>query len=102
MGLLDLFAKPAPTLSRLPTGSFTLDRDGGIIVSTVPSSFPIMTVQDIGQRVLDTFREAREAQLPLSELVIHFGGFKIVARELRGGAIVYLSPKNIITPTKQA
>lgn len=100
MGLLKLFSKPAPsTLTSLPTGSFTLDRDGEIIVSTVSSSFPAVTVKDIGQRVLDTFSEAREAQLPLAELVIHFGGFKIVARELRGGAIVYLRPKNIITPT---
>lgn len=100
MGLLNLFSsKPAPALTSLPTGSFTLDRDGEIIVSTVSSSFPALTVKDIGRRVLDTFREAQEAHLPLAELVIHFGGFKIVARELRGGAIVYLSPKNIITPT---
>lgn len=100
MGLLNLFSKPvAPTLTSLPTGSFTLDRDGEIIVSTVSSSFPTLTVKDIGRRVLNTFREAQAAQLPLAELVIHFGGFKIVARELRGGAIVYLRPKNIITPT---
>ena len=100
MGLLNLFSKPAPaTLTRLPTGSFTLDREGQIIVSTVSSTFPAPTVQDIGRRVLDTFREAQQAHLPLSELVIHYGGFKIVARELRGGAIVYLSPKNLITPT---
>lgn len=100
MGLLNLFSKPPPTtLTRLPSGSFTLDRDGEIIVSTVSSTFPVLTVKDIGQRVLDTFREAQEAHLPLAELVIHFGGFKIVARELRGGAIVYLSPKNIITST---
>lgn len=99
MGFLNLFSKPAPTLTSLPTGSFTLDRDGEIIVSTVSSSFPTLTVKDIGRRVLNTFREAQAAQLPLAELVIHFGGFKIVARELRGGAIVYLSPKNIITPT---
>ena len=100
MGLLNLFSKPGPsTLTRLPAGSFTLDREGEIIVSTVSSTFPVLTVKDIGRRVLDTFREAQEAHLPLAELVIHFGGFKIVARELRGGAIVYLSPKNIITPT---
>lgn len=100
MGLLNLFSKPVPSsLSRLPTGSFTLDREGEIIVSTVSSTFPALTVKDIGRRVLDTFREAQEAHLPLAELVVHFGGFKIVARELRGGAIVYLSPKNIITPT---
>lgn len=99
MGLLKIFSKPVPTLTSLPAGSFTLDRNGEIIVSTVASSFPVLTVKDIGRRVLDTFREAQEAQLPLAELVIHFGGFKIVARELRGGAIVYLNPKNTITAT---
>lgn len=101
MGFLNLFSKSSSTttLTRLPSGSFTLDRDGEIIVSTVSSTFPVLTVKDIGRCVLDTFREAQEAHLPLAELVIHFGGFKIVARELRGGAIVYLSPKNIITAT---
>ena len=99
MGLLNLFSKPTPTLTRVPSGSFTVDREGEIIVSTISSTFPVATVKEIGQRVLDTFREAQEAHLPLAELVVHFSGFKIVARELRGGAIVYLSPKNIITPT---
>ena len=99
---MNLFSKAdAPTLTRLPSGSFTMDRDGEIIVSTITSSFPTLTVQEIGRTVLDTFREAQEAHLPLAELVIHFGGFKIVARELRGGAIVFLSPKNTVTPTKQ-
>ncbi len=101
MGLLDLFSKEAPALIRLPSGSFTLDRDGDIIISTVPSSFSRPTLQDIGRRVLETFREARAAHLPLSELVVHFGGFKIVAREMRGGAIVFLSPQTLITPADQ-
>jgi hypothetical protein len=101
MGFLNLFSKSttAPALIGLPSGSFTVDREGEIIVSTVSSTFPVTTVKDIGRRVLESFREAREAQLPLAELIVHFGGFKIVARELRGGAIVYLSPKNLITPT---
>jgi hypothetical protein len=102
MGLLNIFSKTdMPGLSRLPSGSFTMDRDGEIIISTVSSSFPAETVQDIGRQILDTFRQAQEAHLPLSELIIHFGGFKVVARELRGGAIVFLNPKYTITPTKQ-
>ena len=93
MGLLSLFTKAAPTLVRLPTGSFTVDREGGVLVSTLPSSFPVDLVRDIGEQVLACFRDATVAQLPLSELVIIYPSLKVTAREVRGGAIVYLSAK---------
>ena len=101
MGLLNLFAKTEAALTRLPSGSFTIDREGSLIVSTVSSSFPSATIEEIGRRVLETFREAQALNLPLAELIVHFGAFKIVARELRGGAIVFLTPKNTITAPKQ-
>jgi hypothetical protein len=94
MGLLTLFSKAAPTLMRLPSGSFTVDREGAVIVGTLPSSFPQELVHDISQQVLSTFREADDAQLPLTQLVIHYPSLKITARELRGGAIIFLSPKH--------
>ena len=97
MGLMKLFAKSAPPLTRLPRGCFALDRTGRVLVGTVSSSVPTATLREIGQPVLDTFREAQAAQLPLAELVVNYGGFKIVARELRGGAIVFLSPKTLIS-----
>ena len=96
MGLLNLFRKAAPPLQRLPAGSFTLDRAGRLVVGTVTSSIPKTTVEDIGRQVLATFREAQAAQLPLSELIVHFGSLKIVAREMRGGAIVFLTVQNPI------
>ncbi len=99
MGLLTLFAKPAPTLLRLSAGSFTVDRQGCVVVSTLPSTFPAGLVSDIAHEVLTGFREAEEAQLPLSELVINYPSLKITARELRGGAIVFFAPK---TPYAQA
>jgi hypothetical protein len=95
--LMKLFAQPAPPLARLPNGCFTLDRTGRVLVGTVPSSFPADTVREIGRHVLGTFRDAQAAQLPLAELVVHYGSLKIVARELRGGAIVFLSPKSPIS-----
>ena len=101
MGLLSLFAKPAPTLLRLPSGSFTVDREGCVLMGTLPSSFPAALVKDIAQQVLATFGEATVAQLPLAELVIHYPSFKIIARELRGGAIVFLSPKAPVSPMRQ-
>src|SRR5262249_21737936 len=94
MGLLTLFSKASATLHRLPSGSFTVDREGTVIVGTLPSSFPTEVVRDISGQVLAAFREATDAQLPLSQLVIHYPTLTITAKELRGGAIIFLSPKH--------
>ena len=67
-------------------------RAGNVLIGTVSSSFPAATVREIGRQVLETFREAQLAQLPLAELVVHYGSLKITARELRGGALVFLTP----------
>ncbi len=92
MGLLNLFSKPEPTLLRLPAGTFTVDREGFLVAGTLPSSFPAELVDDIARQVLDCFREAALAHLPLSELVIQYPSLRITARELRGGAVVFLRP----------
>ena len=102
MGLLSLSARSAPTLVRLPSGSFTVDRDGRVLTGTLPSSFPAGLVKDIAQQVRAAFGEAAEAQLPLAELNIHYPSLKISARELRGGAIVFLSPKAPRSPASQS
>ena len=102
MGLLNFFAKPAPTLLRLPSGSFSVDRAGSVLTSTLPSSFPAGLVKDIAQQVSGAFGEAAKAQLPLAELSINYPSLKICARELRGGAIVFLSPKAPASPMKQS
>ena len=93
MGLLSLFAKPAPVLRRLPAGSFTVDRAGCVVTQTLPSAFPEPLVRDLARQVLATFRGAAAAQVPLHELVIHYSSLKLTARELRGGALVFLAPK---------
>ena len=96
MGLLSMFSNPDDTrLTRLPSGSFTLDRDGRLVISTLPRSFPATEVQEIGKQVLASFRAAREAQLPLTELIVHFSALKLMARELSGGAIVFLTPQSM-------
>lgn len=98
MGFLNkLFSKSVAPLMRLPHGSFTMDRHGRLVVTTLPSSFPPTLVDEIGQLVLQSFREAQSIQLPLAELNVHFGSLKLCARELRGGAIVFLSPTTPIT-----
>lgn len=98
MGFLGLFSKTAPQLRRLPSGSFTMDRDGRVLISTLSSTFPAEWIHEMGNTILQTFREAQDAQLPLGELIIRYGSLKISAREMRGGAIVFLSPQTPITP----
>jgi len=102
MGILSRIFKSAPpaSLMRLPAGSFTVDREGRIITSTVTQSFPAALLQDIGAQVLATFRSAQTAELPLSELVVHYSSLTLTARELRGGAIVFLSPQTMSTPPR--
>jgi len=93
MGLLNFFAKPAPTLTKLPSGSFTVGPSGRVLASTLPHSFPQIHLSEISSTVLAVFKDAEQAALPLSEIVVRYGGFKITARELRGGAIIFLQPK---------
>lgn len=93
MGLLKFFGKRSKgRLVRLPSGSFTVDKDGRLMTSTLPQSFPEETLLDIGQRVLAAFTQAQQAQLGLAELVVHYPTLKLLARPLRGGAIVFLMP----------
>ena len=63
MGFLSLFNKAAPTLMRLPSGSFTVDREGRVLMGTLPSSFPTELVGDIAQQVLAAHRTAARDRL---------------------------------------
>ena len=95
MGLLKIFAKPPARLLTLPYGSFTVDREGRVISSTLPQAFPVALAQDIATQILATFRSAKVAQLSLNELIIRYSSLKVTARELRGGAIIFLAPKTL-------
>jgi len=93
MGFLNIFAKSAPApMMLLPKGSFTVDRDGRVLISTLPQAFPEALVREIADRVLTAFRGAKAAQMPLSELIVRYSSLKLTARELRGGAIIFLVP----------
>jgi hypothetical protein len=80
-------------LPRLPAGAFTVDAQGRVVSSTVPQAVPAALVRDIGECVVAVFQGARKANLSFSELVAQYAAFKITAREMRGGAIIFLSPK---------
>jgi hypothetical protein len=97
MGLLSLFKKSRVRLLNLPSGSFTVDQNGRVLVSTLPQGFPGDLVQDIATQVLTAFRSAQAAQMPFSEVVIRYSSLKLTARELRGGAIIFLSPQTLLS-----
>ena len=100
MGLLSLFAKPAADLLPLPRGSFTVDSEGRVLASTLPHSYPAGFAQDIAMQVLEVFRSAKAARLPLSEVMVRYSSLKLTARELRGGAIIFLNPQTLSNKTK--
>ena len=103
MGFLNFFSKSARArLMRLPSGSFTLDREGHVMTSTLPQSFPAAQMREIGQQVLASFNAAKKAQMPLSEIIIHYSALKLLARELRGGAIVFLMPQSLNQNVKKS
>jgi hypothetical protein len=97
MGILNLKSRAEAGvdtgLIRLPSGSFTLDPTGRVVASTLPRSFPPHLVQQVAESIMITFETAREAHIPLTELIVDFPAFKVTARELRGGAIIFLAPR---------
>ena len=99
MGFLKKIFGPRAAVQQLPTGTITVDRQGHVVTSTVSSAFPKNLLQDIGRDVLELFREARTAEMPLAEVSLHFGSLRITARELRGGAIIFLFPQTALLPT---
>jgi hypothetical protein len=102
MGLLKkLFRRPA-AVQDLPSGSMTVDRNGNTITSTISSAYPAGLLRHIAKDVLRIFSEARDAQMPLGEVSIHFASLRVTARELRGGAIIFLFPQTAMLhmPTK--
>jgi len=96
MGFLNFLSKPGQrNLAPLPSGSFTMDRQGRIMTSTLPQSYPENSLCEIGEIVLRTFRLAKDANMPMTEFLIHFSALKIMARELRGGAMIFLTPQSL-------
>jgi hypothetical protein len=99
MGFLKRFFRGRAGVQQLPTGTITVDRNGHVVTSTVSSVYPKKLLHDIGRDVLELFREARSAQMPLAEISFQFGSLHITARELRGGAIIFLFPQTALLPT---
>ena len=99
MGFLSKLFGGRAAVQQLPTGTITVNRQGHIVTSTVSSGFPKKMLHDIGRDVIELFREARTAQMPLAEVSLHYGSLRITARELRGVAIIFLFPQTALSPT---
>jgi hypothetical protein len=85
--------KPKPaTIERPPKGAFTVDSSGQVVMSTLPAAMAAKVQGPLSQSILAAFQEAHAAQLALTELSFNFQGLRVTARELRGGAIVFLAP----------
>jgi hypothetical protein len=102
MGFLKKIFGGLAAVQQLPSGTITVDRKGCIIASTVSSAYPKKMLRDIARDVLELFSEARSAQMPLAEVSLQFGSLRITARELRGGAIIFLFPQTALLPTPHA
>ena len=95
MGFLSLFAKSKPAAPKLVAGSFTVDRQGRAMTTTIASgAYSQALLDETAREVLSLFRSARAARMPLAGLDLHYAGLHIKAREMQSGAIIYLSPQN--------
>ena len=99
MGFLKKLFGGLAAVQQLPVGTITVDRNARIIASTVSSGYPKDLLQIIARDILELLHEARIAQMPLAEISLHFGSLLITARELRGGAIIFLLPQTALLPT---
>jgi hypothetical protein len=79
--------------ARFPRGSYTVSAAGSIVVSTLPGSFPRDRMEAIGKVILSALSSARELGTPFSELAADFAGLEIRARDLAGGAIIFITPQ---------
>src|SRR4030095_8262253 len=82
-------------VERLPSGCFTVHRCGGVVGTTLPSTFSQEIIAEIGRVVLDTFSRAAGTNIPFTDLYTHFSGLKIAARKWGGGALVFLNPATL-------
>jgi hypothetical protein len=86
-------SKKAINPARFPRGSFTVSSVGAVVVSTLPGAFPTERMEAIGKAVLSALGAARELGTPLTELAADFAGLEIRARDLGGGAIIFITPQ---------
>jgi hypothetical protein len=98
MGFLKKIFGGRAAVQQLPSGTITVNQRGEVVSTTVSTAYPQSLLREIGRAVLLLFQEAREAQMPLAEVSLHYGSLRVTARELRGGAIIFLLPQTTLLP----
>ena len=95
MGVLNPTSRSSQPLEadRLPGGCFAIHAGGGLVVSTLPIWFSHKLVAEIARTVLEAFRAAADTNDSVAELNATYRGLTIRARELRGGALIFLQPR---------
>ena len=103
MGILKPFTRTLKPLrpERLPSGCYTIHRGGELVASTLPSTFSREAMLEVGRVVIEAFHSAQKTNLPLTDLHLKFSGLTITARELRGGALIFLEPATLHLPHAQ-
>ena len=94
MGFLNLFKPGAEGGPALPSGSFTVDREGAVVASTITSRFPEKKLTEISAVMLHAFAEARTSGLTVTDLTFTLGTMSIRAVEMRSGAMIFLTPRH--------
>jgi hypothetical protein len=90
--ITQFFIKPTkPSLVKVPSGSFTVSREGKVMTSTLPQAFAKAHVHVISEHILTAFRLATVAEIPVTELVISYANLKVVARDLRNTVVVFIA-----------
>ena len=102
MGILNFFDKSAAGVQKLSEGSFTVDRHGNVMTTTVGSAYPQWLLDDTARELLSLFLAARAAQMPLTGLDLNFAGLHIAAREMQGGAIIFFTPQKTLAAPSPA
>ena len=93
---MNILSKSHPQLLspvRFPHGSYTISSTGSIVVSTLPGTFPRDRMEAIGKVMLSALASARELGAPFTELAADYAGLEIRARDLAGGAIIFVTPQ---------
>lgn len=98
MGFLKEMFESRRAAGQLPSGTVTVNHRGEVVSATVSSDYPAALLREIGREALVLFREARAAQMPLAEVSLHYANLRITARELRGGAVIFLFPQTALLP----
>jgi len=93
MGVLKTFARTAlPIDGELPSGCYSVHREGGIVASTLPSWISEDLALEIAGVAMTIIQSSQQTNLGVSEIKIVYSGYQITACDLRGGILIFLLP----------